>query len=488
MPDSCALVWLRRDLRVGDNPALHAAARSGRPVICVYVLDDETPGRWNPGRASRWWLHYSLRDLRQTLAKKGGTLILRRGRADREILLLAREVHAAEIYWNRCYEPSAAACEMKLLAASGKKGVSLHRFDGSLLHRPESLLPRSGAPYKVFSAFWRALLQGGEPDSPLPALKSIPAPPDPPTGERLDDWALLPSDTAWARGLRETWAPGEEGAKRRLAGFLDRAAARYDRERDRPDVEGTSFLSPHLHFGEISPRTIWMAARSADLSRDGPSAPLEKFLSELGWREFSYYLLHHFPRLPDQSLRPEFRNFPWAADSRLFGAWTRGETGYPLVDAGMRQLRQTGWMHNRVRMNAASLLVKHLLQPWQDGAAWFWDMLVDADLASNSVNWQWIAGCGPDAAPWFRIFNPVLQGERFDPHGNYVRRFLPELAKLPDSHIHRPWEAPPAMRERAGVRLDRDYPRPVVDLRKGRERALAAFAAARGAPSPSPFI
>lgn len=480
MSAPCSLVWFRQDLRLRDNPALHAAAKAGRPVVCCYVLDDETAGRWKPGGAARWWLHHSLKTLCQALERKGAKLILRRGSAGREISKLAKEVQAATVYWNRCYEPFAVRLEKELGAALKKSGIHAESFNSGLLYEPWTVLTGDGEPYKVFSAFWRAARRSGDPEAPQDTPRFIPGPERQPKSGPLEDWALLPTAPDRAGGLRATWAPGEEGAARRLKHFLSQTVENYREQRDLPGADGTSALSPHLHLGEISPRTVWTAAVGDADFRTGRGKSVEKFLAELGWREFSYHLLYHFPDLPEKSLRPEFRKFPWKSDSRLFGAWTRGETGYPLVDAGMRQLWQIGWMHNRVRMNAASLLVKHLLQPWQDGACWFWDTLVDADLANNSASWQWVAGCGADAAPYFRVFNPMLQGERFDPQGDYVRSYVPELARLPDAYIHKPWEAPREVLDKAGVRMGKNYPYPVIEHRRGRQRALEAFEKIKG--------
>jgi deoxyribodipyrimidine photo-lyase len=467
------LHWFRQDLRLGDNPALTAAIGTGRPVIPLFVLDEQTPGRWAPGGASRWWLHHSLAALAGSLQRLRAPLVLRRGHAIDVLPRLAQETGADTIFWTRCYEPHAAALDAKLVPALASLGIECRRFGGNLLHEPEAITTAGDQPFRVFTPFWRACSRQPEPKAPLAPPEQMPGVPDPPQSERLEDWRLLPVPD-WAGGLRSIWTPGEAGAKARLAAFVDGALARYGRQRDRMDLAATSMLSPHLHHGEISPRQCWHAA-SAAVASGATAAAAEAFSRELGWREFSYHLLHHFPTLPEQPFRPEFRDFPWLADEAALARWQRGRTGFPIVDAAMRELWHTGWMHNRARMVTASFLVKDLLTPWQDGEAWFWDTLVDADLANNAASWQWVAGCGADAAPYFRIFNPVLQGQRFDPDGDYVRRWLPELAKLPTANLHAPWQAPALTLSDAGVRLGEDYPRPMVDHGDARRRALAAY-------------
>ncbi len=453
-----ALVWLRQDLRLADNPALAAAIASGRPVLCLYALDDETPGVWRLGGTSRWWLRHSLQKLSHDLAEIGGRLILRRGASALDDI--ARETGAGAVFWNRCYEPFAVARDTHLKARLIGQGIAAESFGASLLFEPWVPKTGSGGPFRVFTPFWRALQALSEPARPSPPPTSLRGFAAEVASDSLADWNLLPTAPDWAGGLRASWTPGEAGAQARLAQFLDKLDG-YAAGRDRPDVEGTSRLSPHLHFGEISPRQIWHAVRARE-------AGAGKFLSEIAWREFSHHLLFHNPTLADEPLDAKFARFAWRGDGAGFTAWTRGRTGYPIVDAGMRQLWQTGWMHNRVRMIAASFLVKHLLIDWRRGERWFWDTLVDADLANNAASWQWVAGCGADAAPFFRVFNPVLQGEKFDPEGAYVRRFVPELAALPDRFIHKPWTAPTP---------PKGYPPPIVDLAEGRARALAAFRA-----------
>jgi deoxyribodipyrimidine photo-lyase len=456
------IVHLGQDLRLADNPALRRAIARGGPVIPVFVWTGDGP--WAPGSASRWWLHYSLQSLAADLARLGSRLVLRRGPEPEALAALARETRAAAVFWNRRYEPAARAAERELDRSLRAAGIDAESCPGNLLFEPGSILTAADRPFQVFTPFWKACLAAPPPAAPLPAPRRLPSPRRWPASLGLDELGLLPA-VDWAAGLREAWRPGETGAARLLRSFLRTAAHDYAAGRDRPDQPGTSRLSPHLHFGEISARTLWHAAPQA-----------EPWRRQLGWREFSAHLLYHFPHTAAEPLRPEFRFFPWRLDAAALEAWTRGCTGYPIVDAGMRQLWQTGWMHNRVRMLAASFLVKHLLVPWHEGAAWFWDTLVDADLANNTMGWQWTAGCGADAAPFFRIFNPVLQGEKFDPDGAFVRRWLPELRGLPNGFLHRPWEAPPAVLAEAGITLGTTYPVPIVGHAAARERALGALA------------
>jgi deoxyribodipyrimidine photo-lyase len=462
-----ALLWFRQDLRLADNPALAAALQHGGQQLPVYILDSVHPGKWQPGGASRWWLHHSLMQLDAALRARGSRLILRRG--DPAVILpeLARTVGATAVMWNRCYEPWAVTRDEQIKRSLKESGLAVTSFNGSLLREPWDIQKPDGAPYRVFTPYWKAL-QKLEIPAPLPAPAALPSCPDV-ASDSLDSWTLCPTRPDWAGGLRDSWQPGEAGALQRWTDFAERALGGYGELRNRPDLPATSALSPHLHFGEISPRTLWHQTQARLAAQPQLHRDSEKFLAEMGWREFSYNLLWQCPDLPDVPLRPEFRAFPWADDPAALSGWQRGETGYPIVDAGMKQLWHTGWMHNRVRMIVASFLVKDLLIPWQAGAAWFWDTLVDADLASNAASWQWVAGCGADAAPYFRVFNPVLQGEKFDPDGTYVRRWLPELATVPSAFIHKPWQAPPLLRPR-------HYPAPMVAHDMARDRALAAFA------------
>ncbi len=466
------VLWFRNDLRLSDHAALAAAAATG-PMVAVFVLDEEAAGAWALGGASRWWLHHSLATLDAGLREAGGSLVLRRGRADVELARLAAETDASTVFAGFAAEPWAREQETRLAEQLAKDGRALRLQRTVSLFDLGSIRTGAGAPYSVYSPFARACFAAGPP-APQPSPPRIEPPRTTPRSDRLDDWALLPTRPDWAGGLRATWQPGEAGAHARLERFLASALAEYHIGRNQTGQEGTSMLSPHLHLGEISPVQVWHAVNQAAESRGKGS---ETYLKEILWREFSLHLLWHHPDLPTAPLRADFARMAFRSDAAALRAWQRGRTGVPMVDAAMRQLWHLGWMHNRVRMVVASFLVKHLLLPWQDGQAWFWDTLVDADLASNSASWQWVAGSGADAAPYFRVFNPVLQGEKFDPDGAFVRRWVPELAKLGDKHIHAPWNAPDTALAAAGVTLGKTYPRPIVDLGEGRERALAAYRA-----------
>ncbi len=478
-PAAPCLVWFRQDLRLTDNPALAAAVASGRPVIPVYVFDD-TPGPWIMGAASRWWLHGALDALGRDLAARGSFLVLRRGDAAVELPALIRETGAAQVVWNRCYEPQAVRRDTALKQALTADGVSVESYNAALLFEPWTVRTGAGGPFKVFTPFWRACRALGLSVPPQPAPKRIPCPVTPPGSLDLAELKLTPSAPDWAGGLRAAWSPGEAGARERLSDFLESALDGYGDNRNRPDVPTTSRLSPHLHFGEIGPRQVWCAVETFVEANPALRGEADKFLSEIGWREFSAHLLFHNPDLPERNWKSRFDDFPWQENAAGLEAWRRGRTGYPIVDAGMRELWTTGWMHNRVRMIAASFLIKDLMIHWRAGENWFWDTLVDADLASNAASWQWVAGSGADAAPYFRIFNPVTQGETYDPHGAYVRRWIPEIAALPDAFVHKPWLAPPMALSEAGLVLGRDYPRPVVDHGEARKTALAAYKAVAG--------
>ena len=470
------LLWFSRDLRLADNPALAAALARG-PVLPFFLLDDAEAGAWAPGGASRWWLHGALQALDQALRARGSRLILRRGAARPAFAELLAQTGADAVYWNRRYEPWARARSAALKLELRAQGVDVRSFNASLLHEPGQLNTQQGDPYRVFTPFWKALRSQLRVERPGAAPARLAGPAQWPASDALDDWALRPPRPDWAAGLRAAWTPGEAGALERLRDFAGAAALAYAEQRNLPGQAGTSRLSPHLHFGEIGPRQVWhaLARRHRATDEGRPPPGVETFLSEIAWREFSYHLLHHFPQLPQEPLRGAFAHFPWEDDPAGLRAWQQGRTGYPIVDAGLRELWHPGWMHNRVRMIVASFLVKDLLLPWQAGATWFWDTLVDADLASNSASWQWVAGCGADAAPYFRVFNPSLQGAKFDPQGRYVRRWLPELARLPDARLHAPWEASAAELEAAGVQLGRHYPAPIVEHGAARSRALRAL-------------
>ncbi len=460
MPPAPAIVWFRQDLRLSDNAALYAAAESGCPIIALYVWDKEAAESWSLGQASRWWLRQSLQSLSQDLQSHGVQLLIRTG-SNLEVLRgIISQTKASAVYWNRCYEPDAQVRDAHIEHTLVTQGTEVEIYNGSLLTEPGDVLNKSGKPFKVFTPYWRALQQQvGAPDT-LPIPKTLGA-----TQLPSDDLDVIPCDV----DFKGYWRPGEKSAQDVLEAFCTTSIGDYSVQRDVPATTGTSRLSPYLHFGEISPRQVWDRVKAL------PAA--EPYLRQLGWREFSYQLLHEFPLLPEEPLDVRFIRFSWRDDPKSLEAWKRGKTGYPIVDAGMRELYQTGWMHNRVRMIVASFLTKHLLIPWQQGEAWFWERLVDADLANNSASWQWVAGCGADAAPFFRIFNPTLQGERFDPEGAYVRHWVPELNGVPKRYIHQPWECPELERASVGVLLGKDYPHPIVDHKSARKRALDAFAA-----------
>ncbi len=472
--ESPTLVWFRQDLRLSDNPALAAAVDRGGPVIPVFIWTPEEEGAWRPGAASQWWLSRSLAALNAELEKRGSRLIIRRGPTDKAFNDLLSESAATAVFWNRRYEPAAVARDGQLKSQLRDRTVAAESFNGNLLFEPWTIRNGSGQPFRVFTAFWRACLTKPVAPPSKDAPRKLRSPENWPHSLELSELGLEPT-VDWAGGLSETWQPGESGAKSQLKRFQKEAIQKYPVGRDKPGVTGTSRLSPHLHFGEISPGQVWRAVlgmmNDEDIARQ---AACKAYLRQIGWREFAHQLLYHHPESPEQALRPQFAAFPWKTDPRTLRAWTQGKTGYPLVDAGMRELWHTGWMHNRVRMVVASFLVKHLLIGWQEGAAWFWDTLVDADLANNTLGWQWVAGCGADAAPYFRIFNPVIQGEKFDPTGKYVRHWVPELSGLPDDWIHRPWKAPASILAKSGVELGRTYPNPIINHDAARERALAA--------------
>jgi deoxyribodipyrimidine photo-lyase len=475
-----SLHWFRSDLRLADNPALHAAAL--RPG-CASVFVDETNAGLRPrGGASRWWLHHALAALAGEIAARGGRLILLRGDSRQLIPRLAKQLGCTGVTWNRRYGLAERETDAAIKATLRADGIAAESFNGALLYEPMEVRSQSGTPFRVFTPFWKAARALRSPATPLPppADGALSSPTTiPPDALDLADLALLPTHPDWSAGLGAAWQPDEAAAARQLAAFIENALPGYAEARDRPDRRSTSRLSPYLASGLLSPRQIWHAIVHAQASGStrATSHDLEKFLAELGWREFSYHLLFHFPDLATAGFQSKFDAFPWRSDAGSLRAWQRGLTGYPIVDAGMRELWQTGFMHNRVRMIVASFLAKHLLTDWRQGEAWFWDTLCDADPASNAASWQWVAGTGADAAPYFRIFNPMTQGAKFDPEGAYVRAFVPELSGLPDADLHQPWKAPAAVLDRAGVRLGETYPRPIVSHEAARERALAAFRA-----------
>lgn len=482
MSSSPVILWFRQDLRLQDNAALAAAREHGGPVVPLYIHDPDTEGKWPTGAAAQSWLHGALAALDATLRERGSRLILRAGDSLETLRTIGAELGASAVYWNRRYEPAAIARDARIKTILAEAGWDAKSFNSALLFEPHTVAKKQGGPFQVFTPFWRHCLSLPVPAEVKTPSGAIPAPARWPRSLALDALALRPR-IPWDRGFYESWQPGEASARQQLKSFLNHAAERYEEARDVPGEIGTSRLSPHLHFGEIGPRQIWAAVR-AQAKGSGvfpPHRGAQRFLAELGWREFAHHLLYHFPTTPDAPLRAEFERFPWAddPDGEKLRAWQRGRTGYPIVDAGMRELWHTGWMHNRVRMVVASFLVKHLRLAWQHGATWFWDTLVDADLANNTLGWQWSAGCGADAAPYFRIFAPVLQGQKFDPKGEYVRRWVPEIAGLPDAFVHQPWMAPKEILDRAGVTLGENYPRPIVDHAKARAEALDAWQSLR---------
>ncbi len=482
MSASPSLVWLRLDLRLADNPALTAAIQRGGPVIPVFIHAPDEEAPWQPGAASRWWLHQSLGALEADLRAAGSKLVIRRGGSLRALSDLAGETGAGAVFWNRRYEPAVIARDAIVRESLLARGLEAESFNAVLLYEPWTIQNRSAKPFQVFTPFWKHCLTKPAPADPLPAARQIAAPIRWPKSLPLAALELEPK-VNWAAGIGDAWRPGAAGAHEQLARFLDEGLLNYSVDRNRPDLAGTSRLSPHLHFGEISPRQIWHAVRYYAESKHISEAVWRAwpFLTEIGWREFAHHLLYHFPRTAVEPLRAEFKKFPWHKNPGLLRAWQRGFTGYPIVDAGMRELWRTGWMHNRVRMIVASFLVKDLLLSWTEGARWFWDTLVDADLAQNTLGWQWTAGCGADAAPYFRVFNPIAQGEKFDPDGDYVRRWCPELARLPREWVHKPWQAPLKILNQAGLRAGGEYPEPVVNLSIAREVALEAFARIKSA-------
>lgn len=471
MTRQTAIFWFRKDLRLDDNPALRAAVEENEAVIPVYLHVPDDDGKWGEGAATRVWLHESLKSLSAELDSIDSRLVLREGSELELLQNLVAETNASHIYWNRLYEPETISRDKAIKESLHEQGLEVRSFNGSLLYEPWEVKNKQGTPYKVYTPFWRALESRGMPSQPLPRETEIPGPDQWPASVSVEDLGLLPS-IPWHKSIIEAWQPGEKGAKARLEAFLESAVEKYDKRRDLPGQPGTSRLSPHLHFGEISPRRIFHETASR-------ADKVTPYLKQIVWREFAHHLLYHFPETTEQNLNRKFDAFPWRESKEQLQAWQKGQTGFPIVDAGMRELWHTGWMHNRVRMIVGSFLVKDLMIHWHEGARWFWDTLVDADLANNTMGWQWIAGSGADAAPYFRVFNPMTQGEKFDGEGDYIRQWVPELGDLPNKYLNQPWQAPDDVLEQAGLRLGKNYPRPVVDHAEARVRALDAYQSIR---------
>jgi len=465
MIKNVSIIWFRQDLRLRHNPALTAACKAAN-VLPIYILDDENAGKYRMGGASRWWLHHSLNALDSSL---GNALNVYYGDAATVISDLCQRFTVDAVYWNRCYEPNHIAQSKCIKQQLSSQGIKAHSINGSLLNEPWSVLKKDGNPYKVFTPYHREASKIDRPITLLPAPVLPRLLTSDPHSNSLEALSLLPI-TSWDAGFYECWTPGEAGALSALNTFLYNGINDYKDGRDKPALKAISRLSAHLHFGDISPQQIINA-----LLAIADDQNCEHFKREIRWREFSYYLLFHFPNLPDTNLKAKFDYFPWENNAAWLMKWQQGLTGYPLVDAGMRELWQTGHMHNRVRMVTASFLIKNLLIDWRLGARWFWDCLVDADLASNSASWQWVAGCGTDASPYFRVFNPIIQGEKFDPQGDYTKRYLPELQELPDKYLFRPWEAPPEVLKKANITLGQTYPLPMVDIKQSRQKALESY-------------
>ena len=466
MRKKIAIHWFRQDLRVSDNPALTKAIEH-ETVLPIYILDDDSAGNYVMGGASRWWLHHSLKALNVSLGK---TLSVYHGNPQTILDNILTQFDVDAVYWNRCYEPWRTHRDARIKENLKKRGIKVHTYNGSLLREPWEIKKDDGTPYKVFTPFYRKGYGGiAEPiNPPLPKPENVNYIADQ-NHVGIDALPLLPH-IPWDKQFEPHWDIGEEGAHKRFEAFVNEGLSFYKEGRNLPAKPYVSRLSPYLHFGEISPNQLWHAVRSI-----GNDENIEHFCSELGWREFSYSQLYHNPELPHKNLQSKFDAFPWVDNTNNLRAWQRGKTGVPMVDAGMRELWQTGYMHNRTRMIVGSFLVKNLRLHWHHGERWFWQTLIDADLANNSASWQWISGCGADSAPYFRIFNPVTQGQKFDPDGLYIRQYIPEIASLPNKYLFNPWEAPETILKEANIELGSTYPRPIVDLKKSRESALIAF-------------
>ncbi len=470
MQNKVTIFWFRQDLRISDNPGLFEAAKQGM-VIPVYILNEKFNHALHVDNASQCWLQISLQKLNESLGHK---LNVYAGNPKQVLLEIIKNNQAHAVYWNRCYEPSRIKEDADIKKLLKEMQVECKSFNGSLLREPWDILKSDGLPYKVYTPFCKkGYLQHEPPRHPIPAPAKLTLMKASPSSLTLANMNLM-TEKIWCEKIKKTWDIGELAAQKKLDDFLENGLLDYKEYRNYPGKKNVSRLSAHLHFGEISPNQMWHSAQAKGLSESW-LRDLDCFFSELVWREFAYYLLYHFPDFPEKNFQEKFDRFPWECSHTLLNAWKKGKTGYPIVDAGMRELWQTGYMHNRVRMVVASFLVKNLLQHWHHGAAWFSHCLVDADLASNSISWQWVAGSGVDAAPYFRIFNPTTQGETFDPEGKYTRQFVPELSGMPDKFLFKPWDAPEKVLNSAGVILGSTYPKPIVDLKITRERALKAY-------------
>jgi deoxyribodipyrimidine photo-lyase len=471
MKKGTAIHWFRQDLRLSDNPALDSAAQY-ETLIPIYILDEVNSGEFKMGAASKWWLHQSLTNLNESL---DGKLLVYQGNPLEILNKLIEEQEVSYVTWNRCYEPWRIDRDKEIKRNFEDRNVAVESFSASLLWEPWTISKDDGTPYRVFTPFYKkGCLNSEEPRLPAGKVDLSNLYLEDLSSGSITDLNLLPT-IKWYKSFEEEWNPGEIGAEQNLNSFLDSGLLNYKEGRNFPSQEFVSRLSPHLHFGEISPNEVWYKAKTKE-GISGIEKSLAHFHSELGWREFSYYLLYHFPDLPNKNFQEKFDIFPWQENEEFLALWQKGNTGYPIVDAGMRELWQTGYMHNRLRMIVGSFLVKNLLIDWRFGERWFWDCLVDADLASNSASWQWVAGSGADAAPYFRIFNPITQGLKFDPEGEYTKKYVPELRNLPNKYLFSPWEAPENILADAGIELGKNYPKPMVDLKLSRETALEAFA------------
>ena len=476
-----AIYWLRREFRFRDNPALYHALANNDRVAVVYIYCPEEEQPWAPGAASRWWLHHSLQNFGQQLEDRGGMLILRQGPSLQTLKQICAELDSQTVYWNRLYEPAIVARDKFVKKTLTDDGIQVKTFNAALLKEPWNATKKDGEAYKVYTPFSKQYFASDDLSTPLEPPEDFARTCTTLSSLQLKQLGITPSGH-WTEKLSQYWLPGETAALNQLQSFLQHNVLDYPVERDIPSIDGVSKLSPYLHFGEISPRQIWhevlfSAAHFADNGHHAAHTLCVTYLKQLVWRDFAHHMLFHFPHTTERPFRQQFEHFQWDQNISLLNAWQRGDTGIPLVDAGMRELWQTGWMHNRVRMIVASLLTKNGLVNWLEGARWFWDTLVDASLANNTMGWQWTAGCGVDAAPYFRIFSPVRQGQRFDPEGEYVKQWLPELSDVPRKFIHEPWNTPDSVRVQCNFKPGKNYPLPVVDLSAGRGESLARFKA-----------